>query len=156
VRKKWWIWGLGILLAVALVAFVRSRAGSDDLVVQLVDKETGRPRGNLKVTVEEFDNIPLLYKFDFLPEVMRYRFSSRTTKSGADGNFRIRRKGGSGFPLSHIAVQAAHRTCGFWYGRGDFLVVTSGGGTDVGKAGKSFDVPKKGTLVIPLDPSWMR
>src|SRR5256885_636404 len=91
-RGEIWVVGvLGGLAAVVLVAFVRYRTRSDDLVVQFVDKNTGKPMGNLKVTIDERDTIPILHTLHFLPVSMRVITSVQTVTT-SDGRFRTRRR----------------------------------------------------------------
>jgi hypothetical protein len=156
-KKRVLILGL-LVLAALLVAFVWHRARSHDLVVQLVDKETGKPLRNLKVTIEEFDNVPVLYHYEFLPEFMRRRSSSQTIKSGDDGSFRTRRivwRVGSGgrTPLAYFTIEVGR-------GRKVYLINAAGWlfvrGVEIGSVAASFPVPKGETLVIPVDPAWMQ
>jgi len=153
-RRKLWIWALAAVFAAGVVAFVRYRsAGSDDLVVQLLDKETGKPMRNLNVTIFDSDAIPLLFKCKFLPWSVRRYYSCRTTKTGDDGSFRTRRILVSyPYPDSHIVVDVERGLkfdfrCqeGFFYVR-----------PPIGTTPEVLVVPKKGTLVVRLDPAWMR
>jgi hypothetical protein len=159
-RKIWCLGFLGILAAVVLVAFVWYRMTSDDLVVQFVDKAAGKPMGNLKVTIEESEYIPVLYRCDFLPWSMRHRSSSRTIKSGDNGCFHIRRIVGTNeFPLTHIVVEVDRgRTFDFSYVAGNFYALPWIGSHRYPSTLfiRVIPVLKEGTLVIPLDPAWMQ
>jgi hypothetical protein len=154
---------LGILAALALVAIVWHRTRSDDLVLQFVDKETGKPMSNLKVTIDQCDRVPVLYKYDVLPWSMRQRFSSWTTKSGNDGSVRTRRMASDGpYPQSHIAWShfvievGGGRKLDFRYEGGNFHVRRWIGIGSPPALDLLIPVPREGTLVIPVDPAWVR
>jgi hypothetical protein len=127
------------------------------LVVQLVDKETGKPMSNLNVTIDDFDAIPVLFKCEFLPWSMRRRVSHRTTKTSDDGSFRTRRRvgaGGSPEAESNILVEVdgGRKFEIMYYDKRIYLRPSLDSNWDV----ELLSVPQEGTVVVPVDPSWMR
>jgi len=61
-----------VLAAVVLAAFVRYRARSDDLVVQVVDKETGKPLVEIRVQLVDVPQFKWLWRFKVLPMALRW------------------------------------------------------------------------------------
>ena len=80
-RRKLWIWVLGVVIAAGVVAFVRSRAGADDLAVQLVDQETGKSVTNAVVKISEPYTIPGLSALRFLPSTFYSRVLEREVRA---------------------------------------------------------------------------
>src|SRR4051794_10766305 len=89
-KGKTWI--VGSLVAVAAVVAVLLNRQDNQLVVHLVDKQTGRP-ASASVKVQEGRLSPVISLLTFLPDRMRYsvKASSFVTR---DGTFKIQRIGG--------------------------------------------------------------
>src|SRR5882672_894794 len=86
-KRRWWIWVLGIVVAAGVVAFVRSRARDD--MVEVVDRRTNERLKNVTVTVSEWRDTPILSKISFLPYDLRWHFVKYSMTS-RDGRFRVR------------------------------------------------------------------
>ena len=89
-RRKVWIWFLGIAIAAGVVSFVWSRASRNDLVVRLVDWDTGKPATNAAVRVWELLRVPVIHRLAFLPTKVCWHLEERRLLS-KDGELRVRR-----------------------------------------------------------------
>jgi len=88
-----WIWAFGVLITaivLGVLAVKRHRSSNDEIMVRLVDRETGAALTNIFVTIMETVEVPVIGSIPWIPQEWRYKTASRV-RQAVDGTFRVRR-----------------------------------------------------------------
>jgi hypothetical protein len=89
-KRPVWLVAIGLGVALSVVGLSRYRSSKNEIVVRLVNAQTGAVLTNVIVSVEEVSPRPVIGSIPWIPVGWRVKTSSQTHHA-VDGTFRVRR-----------------------------------------------------------------